>query len=52
MKTYYLKNSVKDKDVIAKFVCDDFEIACEYFSILKKLNIRDLLQIYVVVSDN
>jgi hypothetical protein len=51
MKTYYLKNRVYDRDVIAKFECDDFEIACKYFSILKNLSIRDLLQIYVVVSD-
>jgi hypothetical protein len=50
MKTFYLKTSVKERDIIAKFECDDFEIACEYFSILKKLSIRDLLRIYVVVS--
>lgn len=52
MKTYYLKNSVKDKDIISKFECDDFKIACKYFAIQKKLSIRDLLEIYVVVSDN
>jgi hypothetical protein len=51
MKTYYLKNTPKDTDIIARFDCDDFEIACKYFSILKNLSIRDLLQIYVVVSD-
>lgn len=51
MKTFYLKTSVKERDVIAKFECDDFYIACKYFAILKNLSIGDLLEIYVVVSE-
>jgi hypothetical protein len=50
MKTYYLKNTPNSSDFISKFQCNDFETACRYFSIIKNLSIRDLLKIYVVVS--
>ena len=51
MKTYYLKNTPNSSDFISKFRCHDFETACRYFSIIKNLSIRDLLKIYVVVSE-
>ena len=51
MKSYYLKNDRNSSDLISKFECHDFETACRYFSIIKNLSIRDLLKIYVVVSE-
>lgn len=50
-KKYYLKTSRNSADFIMKIECPDFESACKYFSVVKNLNIRDLLKIYVVVSE-
>jgi len=49
MKTYYLKQTYEDNDIILKFNCYEYEQACDYFSVIKNLSIYDLLKIYVVV---
>ncbi len=50
MKTFLLKKTVEDKDVVLRVKCDDYESACEYFSSVKKLSVETLLELYVVIS--
>ena len=50
MKTYFLKKTESDKDIILRVKCEDFEAACEYFSSIKNLSVETLLELYVVIS--
>lgn len=49
MNTYFLKIKESDKESLLKYSCDSYDEACEYFSIIKNLEINELLRIYVVV---
>ena len=46
MKTFYLKT--KEGETIAKSDCDNIECAKIYFSEIKKLKIKDLLNIFII----
>jgi hypothetical protein len=52
MNTYFLKINEFDKDFILKYSCEDYFEACEYFSSIKQLSQKQLLEIYVVVTGN
>ena len=52
MNTYFLKINESDKESLLKCQSEGYEEACEYFSSIKKLDIKDLLEIYVVVGGN
>ena len=47
MKQYHLKSKISEES-FAKFVASSLEEAIEYFSRLKKLSKKDLLNIYTV----
>lgn len=49
MKQYHLK-SKSSNETFAKFMAPTMEVAIEYFSRLKKLSKKDLLNIYVVTD--
>lgn len=46
MKTFYLKT--KEGEIINKRKCENIECAKNYFSEIKKLEIKDLLNIFVI----
>jgi len=49
MKQYHLKSKISEES-FAKFVASSLEEAIEYFSRLKKLSKKDLLNIYDVTN--
>jgi len=49
MKEYYLKSKISNEK-FAKYVAPTLEIAIEYFSRLKNLSKKDLLNIYSVTD--
>ena len=49
MKQYHLKSKISNES-FAKYVAPSLEIAIEYFSKLKKLSKKDLLNIYTVTD--
>jgi hypothetical protein len=49
MKQYHLKSKISNES-FAKYVAPSLEIAIEYFSKLKKLSKKDLLNIYAVTD--
>jgi hypothetical protein len=49
MKQYHLKSKISNES-FAKFVATSLEEAIEYFSKLKKLSKKDLLNIYAVTD--
>jgi hypothetical protein len=49
MKQYHLKSKISNES-FAKFLAPSLEEAIEYFSKLKKLSKKDLLNIYAVTD--
>jgi hypothetical protein len=49
MKQYHLKSKISN-ETFAKYTAPSLEIAIEYFSRLKKLSKKDLLNIYAVTD--
>jgi hypothetical protein len=49
MKQYYLKSKISNES-FAKFLAPSLEDAIEYFSRLKKLSKKDLLNIFTVTD--
>jgi hypothetical protein len=49
MKQYHLKSKISH-ETFAKYVAPSLEVAIEYFSRLKKLSKKDLLNIYAVTD--
>jgi hypothetical protein len=49
MKQYHLKSKIS-KETFSKFLAPSLEEAIEYFSRLKKLSKKDLLNIYAVTD--
>jgi len=49
MKQYHLRSKIS-KETFAKFMAPSLELAIEYFSRLKKLSKKDLLDIYIVTD--
>ncbi len=49
MKTFYLKTK-KSKEVLIKTSCYNVEQAIDYFSEIKKLNKKDLVNIFLITE--
>ncbi len=51
MTKFYLKIKGNDKDVICRTLAESYQDAVEYFSKLKKLSKKSLLEIYFVAQE-
>jgi predicted DNA-binding protein (MmcQ/YjbR family) len=49
MKQYHLKSKISN-ETLSKFVAESYEQAVDYFSKIKKLSKKDLLNIFLVTD--